>query len=253
MANHSGMQYQPYSDQVLPVRNLGKADRLLSLISGLALFVFGATRRTSLRPILMAAGSYLGYRAATGFCHISKMLGISTLDRIIPAHVSIPHDQGIRVDRCVTINRSASDLYSYWHNLENLPRVMRHLESVTMLEGNRSHWVAKAPVGQKVEWDAEIINDVPNQRLGWRSLAGALVPNAGSVVFKPTSPTTTEVTVSLKYNPPGGPVGHVVAKLFGEEPDLQLQEDLALFKKSIEAGQSVAFTSEPTLTDNGIG
>jgi len=252
MANHSGMQYQPYGDQLVPVQNLGKADRILSLISGLGLFVFGATRRTALRPILMAVGSYLGYRAATGFCHISKTLGINTLDRIMPAHVSIPHDQGIRVDRCVTINRSASDLYSYWRNLENLPRVMRHLEKVTVLEGNRSHWVAKAPAGMKVEWDAEIINDVPNQRIGWRSLDGASVPNAGSVVFKPTSPTTTEVTVSLKYNPPGGPIGHVVAKLFGEEPDLQLQDDLAAFRKSIEADHTMTMTPTTTFTDNGL-
>src|SRR5690349_3284419 len=112
MANQGGLQYQPYVIQATP-KNLGKLDRVVSMIAAIGLFVFGATKRSPLRPILMTVGGYLSYRAATGFCHISKVLGIRTLERIIPAHVSIPHDQGIRVDRCVAINRSVTDLYAY--------------------------------------------------------------------------------------------------------------------------------------------
>jgi uncharacterized membrane protein len=252
MADQSGMQYQPYSGQesfspatINRHKNLGAAERIVSMIGGISTFVFGVTRRRSpLRPVLLMLGSYLGYRGATGFCYISDKLGVSSIPRTTSPQVSVPHGKGIRVDKCVTINRSANDLYLYWRDLENLPRIMHHLESVTVLNGNRSHWVAKAPAGMKVEWDAEIINDVPNQRIGWRSLPGASVPNAGSVVFKPAPEgrTGTEVEVSLKYDPPGGVIGAAVAKLFGEEPGDQLQDDLDHFRQAMEMGEPIAST-----------
>lgn len=253
MADQVGLQYQPYADQApRPHRiNLSTPERVVSLIGGISTIVFGVTRRASLRPLLLAVGSYLSYRAVTGYCHITSRLGLSSLPRPKPEHVTIPHEKGIRVDKSIIVNRSANDLYLYWRNLENLPRIMHHLESVTVLNGNRSHWVAKALAGTKVEWDAEIINDVPNQRIGWRSLPGAPVPNAGTVMFKPTSLGSTEVQVSLKYDPPGGPLGAVIATLFGTEPGLQIQEDLDRFRKSMESGEITASTTLAFNRDNG--
>jgi uncharacterized membrane protein len=153
---------------------------------------------------------------------------------------SVPHERGIHVTKTITINRSAEELYDTWRDFTNLPRIMRHLESVTVSEGQQSHWRAKAPAGMKVEWDAEIIDDTPGERISWRSLAGSGVPNAGSVRFKPaTGGRGTVVTVELEYQPPGGALGAVIAKLFGEEPEQQVQEDLRRFKQVMETGEVV--------------
>src|SRR5260370_25086851 len=108
---------------------------------------------------------------------------------------------------------------------------MRHLESV-QVQGNRSHWVAKGPLGTCVEWDAEIYNENPNEMIAWRSLEGADVDSTGSVHFTPApGGRGTDVRVVLKYNPPAGKLGAAIAKLFGSEPDQQIRDDLRRFKQ----------------------
>lgn len=142
--------------------------------------------------------------------------------------------------QAVTINRSAAELYNYWHDFQNLPRFMNHLEEVQATGPGRSHWRAKAPAGKTVEWDAEIIEDHPGEYIAWRSLEGADVPNAGAVRFLPAATGRgTVVQVELRYDPPGGPVGSAVAKLFGEEPTRQVWEDLHRFKQVMETGEVV--------------
>ncbi|CAN5761939.1 hypothetical protein BH24DEI2_BH24DEI2_13830 [soil metagenome] len=142
---------------------------------------------------------------------------------------------GIDVTESVTINKPASELYDYWRDFENLPHVMSHLKSVENLEGDRSHWVAKGPVNTSIEWDAELTYDQKNERIAWRSLEGATVPNEGYVEFKDApGGRGTELKVSLTYHPPLGPVGAAVAKLFGEEPNQQVGEDLKKFKQRME-------------------
>src|SRR5439155_24873113 len=118
---------------------------------------------------------------------------------------SVPAGSGCKVEKLVTINRPADDLYLYWINFENLPNFMRHLESVKRLDGRRSHWVAKAPLGMSVEWDAEVHTARPNELISWRSLPGSEVDTAGSVHFVPRG-RATEVQVVLKYDPPAGKV-----------------------------------------------
>lgn len=145
------------------------------------------------------------------------------------------------VRHTVTIDRSPEELYRFWRDFENLPRFMDHLESVqTEVDGLRSHWRAKAPAGARVEWDAEVLEDVPNERIAWRSLPGAGIQNAGVVRFVPAAGGRgTEVHVELRYSPPGGALGAAVAKLFGEEPDVQVKEDLRRFKQVMETGEVV--------------
>ena len=117
---------------------------------------------------------------------------------------------------------------------------MAHLEAVQVLDERRSRWVAKAPAGSKAEWDAEIVEDVPNQRIVWRSLAGSEVPNQGSLRFVPApGGRGTEVHVELRYRPPGGRFAATVAKLFGEEPGQQVAGDLRRFKQVMELGEVV--------------
>ena len=91
--------------------------------------------------------------------------------------------RGIHVEESVTINRPLSGLYRFWRNFENLPQFMNHLESVSTREEGISHWVAKGPAGMPVEWDARIINEVPDKVIGWQSLEGSTISTAGSVNF----------------------------------------------------------------------
>ena len=152
----------------------------------------------------------------------------------------------IRVEKVVAIDRSPEELYRFWRQFENLPRFMRHLESVRAIGQIRSHWVAKGPGGTKVEWDAEVIDDRPNELIAWRSLPGADVDNSGTVRFERAPGNRgTFVRVRVEYNPPGGFFGASVAKLLGDDPETQVQRDLYRFKQVIETGQVTTTEGQP--------
>jgi uncharacterized membrane protein len=151
-----------------------------------------------------------------------------------------------RVSASVTINRSAEDAYRFWHDFENLPRFMSHLESVRILDHRRSRWTAAAPAGRRVEWDAEIVADRRNEMIMWRSVEGAAVPNSGSVRFVPAAGGRgTEVRVELEYQPPGRRLGAAIARLFGENPQQQVRDDLRRFKQIIETGEITRSDGSP--------
>jgi uncharacterized membrane protein len=97
----------------------------------------------------------------------------------------------------------------------------------------RSHWVVKGPAGTTLEWDAEVINDKPNELIAWRTVPGARVDHAGSVRFEPQAGGGTLVRVSLQYNPPGGELAHLVSALFGADPGERIQEDLERLKDAL--------------------
>ena len=145
---------------------------------------------------------------------------------------------GIHVEQAVTINRPVADVFRFWRNVENLPTFMKHLESVSEREGGITHWVAKGPAGTTVEWDARIINEIDNKLIGWQSLGVSMVSTAGSVNCRETD-GGTDVRVHLQYNPPAGRLGAAVAWLFGEEPNVQIREDLQRFKHLMETGKSL--------------
>jgi uncharacterized membrane protein len=150
-------------------------------------------------------------------------------------------DKGIiRTKRSITVRKPVEEVYAFWRNFENLPRFMRHLESVSVMDERRSHWVARAPAGKTVEWDAEIVDERENEMISWRSLPGAGVYNAGEVRFNPAPGNRgTEVRVTLEYDPPFGKLGSKVAMLFREEPGQQVQDDLRHFKQVMETGEIV--------------
>ena len=151
----------------------------------------------------------------------------------------------------VTIKRPVEEVYRFWRNLANLPTFMSHLASVEVTGDGRSHWTANAPAGRTVDWDAEIVEDKPNQRLAWRSLDGSQVSNSGWVSFTPAPGGGTEVRVELSYDPPGGALGKVVAKLFGEEPQQQITDDLRRLKQVLETGEVVLSEGSPEGTRTG--
>lgn len=219
--------------------NVAENERVISAIGGGALAVYGLTRGSLGGLVLGLVGGALVYRGVTGHCNTYSALGISTArEGAKGSQVSVPGNKGIKVEKNVIIDRPASELYSFWRNFENLPKFMDHLESVTVQDDKRSHWVAKAPAGTTVEWDAEIINEKENELIAWRSLEGADVDNAGSVRFEEaTGGRGTVVKVSIEYNPPAGIIGSLVAKLFGEEPNQQVADDLRRFKQVMETGE----------------
>jgi uncharacterized membrane protein len=146
-----------------------------------------------------------------------------------------PASGGIQLRAKVLIHRSPETSYQYWRNFENLPSTLRHLKTVEVIDDRRSHWVVNAPADTTLEWDAEIIEDIPHERISWRSLDNAQIDNAGSVHFVPRSNgQETEMKVTMTYNPPLGKIGAWFSKLFGEDPQDQLKEDLERFKTAME-------------------
>ena len=187
----------------------------------------------------------------------ANVLAVTALDVLCAQQLSSGEGESTGTKRGTTqvrnsliINRAPEELYQYWHDFENLPRIMHHLESVRTTGEGRSHWVAKAPAGTSVEWDAEVTEDRPNELIAWRSLEGSEVENSGSVRFE-TAPGNrgTIVKVEINYTPPGGALGSLVAKLFGEEPGQTAQESLRCFKQLMETGEVVV--SDGTFWENG--
>jgi uncharacterized membrane protein len=218
--------------------NVGKVDRAMSIMAGSLLAYYGAKKRNAVGAGLAIAGAGLLRRGLTGFCYTYEYLGLRTADAGQGANMSVPRELGVRVDRAITISKPRAEVFAFWRNLENLPRFMKHLKSVKVTGERTSHWVALAPRGRTVEWDAEIINEIPDELIGWRSLPGARVDNAGSVRFcDAAGGRGTEVRISLQYNPPGGAIGALLAKVLGEDPEHQIAEDLRRLKAMVESGQ----------------
>ena len=152
----------------------------------------------------------------------------------------------VQVKKSITINRSAEELYQFWHEFQNLPRFMNDLESVQITGEKRSHWVAKGPAGKRIEWDAEITEDRPNELIAWRSLEGSQVDNSGSVRFEPArGKPGTVVRVEIEYRPPAGLLGATVAKLLGAEPQQQVHENLHRFRQLMETGEIITTEGQP--------
>ncbi len=152
----------------------------------------------------------------------------------------------MRAKTAITVRRSRDAAYRFWRDFEALPRFMTHLASVQVRGEGRSHWVARAPLGKTVEWDAEIVRDTPNEVIAWRSVGGADVDNAGTVTFtEAPGDRGTEITVEMEYDMPGGHLGAVVAKVFGEEPIQQLHDDMRRCKQLIETGEIIRSDGSP--------
>lgn len=219
-------------------RNVGSLERWISLATGTLLGAAAVKRRGLLGVLAGALGAELVYRAATGFCPIYGALGIDTADGYGEhnPNASVPYGRGVRVEQTVTVAKPARELYAFWRRLETLPQFMRHVEEVTALTDIRSRWRVRAPIGSRATWEAEIINDIPGQLIGWRSLPGSAIHHAGSVHFD-SRDGLTEVRVVLEYAPPARYVGASIARILGEDPHRQIADDLQRFKAIVERGE----------------
>ena len=227
--------------------NISSAERWATAFGGGALATYGLIRRSPASLALAALGGYLVYRGANGYCPMYDAIGVNNAATDQDAIRHKLGAVGVKVAHSVSINKPPSELYAFWRNFENLPHFMDHLEAVTTTDTTHSHWVAKAPLGRTVAWDAEIVNERENELIAWRSLPGADVDSAGSVQFRPAAQGRgTEVRVELSYAPPAGKVGMAVAKLFGEEPEGQIDDDLRHFKQLMEAGERPTTEGQPS-------
>ena len=228
--------------------NVNEAERWASAVGGGALALYGLTRGTLGGVTLALVGGALLYRGVTGHCDLYEVIGFSTAEKESEnLNVSVRGGHGFKIEKSVTINRSPAELYRYWRNFENLPRIMSHLEEVRGNDPIYSHWMVRGPAGTSVEWDAMVYNDKENELIAWRSLEGADVDNAGSVHFVPAPDGRgTEVRVALIYDPPAGVVGATIAALFGENPEQQIEEDLRRFKQVMEAGEVPTTEGQPS-------
>jgi uncharacterized membrane protein len=188
---------------------------------------------------------------------IATVLGITAIDLVVAlrspgpgpeaereaeeAAAADPHARhGKTVRKAITVDRPREDVYAYWRDLQNLARFMANIEEVRQVDERRSHWKARAPLGGRVEWDAEIVEDRPYELLAWRSIEGADVDNSGKVWFRNApGDRGTEVQVEMHYVPPAGPIGVAVAKVLGMEPEQQTADDLRRFKQVLETGEVV--------------
>jgi uncharacterized membrane protein len=188
------------------------------LIAGSALAVFGISRRSNAGLALAAAGgaiAYFGTRAASSDATDESLARGSVL-----------------------VNCSAQDAYRRYRNLEDLPKFMHHLKSVTKIGEGQYRWVALGPLGTSIQWDSEIIEDREGEFISWRSLPGSELTAAGAVRFQ-TAPTGrgTTITATTHFDHPAGKLGAAVAKLFGKDPSFLMQQDLRRLKALIEAGE----------------
>ena len=233
-------------------QNVRMGERLVSLAGGTIITAIGLSRKGLPGLTIAGIGGALALRGITGRCPIYRTLGINTTRD----GETVRTDSYIRVCVSYLINKSPETLYEFWRNLENLPQFMTHLESVKKIDERRSHWKAKAPsiYGGTVEWDAEITDDEPNSRIRWKSAPGSDVQHQGSVKFvRALGDRGTNVRVELEFHPPAGTLGRWLAKLFGEEPEQQIRDDLRKFKRMMELGEIPTTVGQPQGTCRGSG
>jgi len=137
----------------------------------------------------------------------------------------------------VTINRPAKELYDYWRDTANLQTIMENILSIEALDADRSRWTVKGPGGKDVSWESIITKDVPGEEITWQSAPGADVANSGRIEFLDAGTRGTVVRATIAYDPPGGTVGQIIAKLFQREPRIQARRDLRRFKQFMETGE----------------
>jgi uncharacterized membrane protein len=212
---------------VLLRENWPPAARVLAGASGGALAICGAqqligTRKFSLLgACAMAAGGLLLARSATNVP--LRRLGGRTGRRAID------------VRKTIQVHAPVEQVFDTLAHFENFPSFMRNVRSVRIHPDGRSHWSVAGPAGASVEWDSETTEFKPNELLAWRTLANAPVAHAGIIRFERVG-SGTRLDVQMTYNPPGGALGHGIAKLFGADPKRELDEDLMRLKTFVETG-----------------
>jgi uncharacterized membrane protein len=221
------------------VKNVGDPERVLSVLSGSALAIYGLQRRDLRGLALVGLAAALVRRGASGHCDVYGALGVSTANDVTSNAATVNARRAIKIERSITIERPRESLYAIWRDFEHLPEYVPEIESVRVLGNGRSHWTACLPGGKRVEWNSEIVNDIPNGLIAWKTVGHPDIAHAGSVHFtEAPGGRRTKMRVVIDYEPPGGRLGMLVAaftRLFGQSPDSKLGEGLSRFRTQVEA------------------
>jgi uncharacterized membrane protein len=208
--------------------NIDQGERVVSLLAG-SWLLYKSLKNITSHPLIglqgAAAAGLLVYRGATGICPIYKKLDKDTTD-----------PEAINITENITVNVSKDTAYAFWRNLSNLPKFMSHLSSVEETSATESLWKAKTPGGLiDLKWNAEITREDENTYIGWQSIEGSMIDNAGKVEFRDTlNGTGTEIHVEIDYFPPAGSVGRGVTSLFNNVFERMIREDIQNFKNHVE-------------------
>ena len=217
-----------------PEQNVGIEERWLSAALG-ALVSLAGLRRGGLGGALLGGlGGMLLYRGASGHCALYERAGYNTAVADDGQPLSAP---ALHLGTSILIDRPAEDLYEAWRDFESLPRFMRHIVEVKTHDARRSHWIARTPLGQYVEWDAELIEDIPNEYLEWQSTGDSEVQQRGVIRFRRMGDLTTELRVDIDYLPRGGAVGALFARFINGLTRQELKSDVRRFKQLMETGE----------------
>ncbi len=155
--------------------------------------------------------------------------------------------KGIEVRQSFTLNVPADVAFAFWRRFSEFPRFMKHVESVTELDDKRSHWVVRGPGDRTMEWDAEIVEEIPGKSIHWRTIGEPDVRHGGQVEFHPaTGDRGTVAVIHLAYEAPAGKAGAALARVFGEDPETEVREDLRRFKRLLETGEIPATEGQPS-------
>ena len=219
--------------------NVGKGERIASAIGGAALSIYGITKGSPLGFGLAVAGSFLIYRGASGNCPVNSIVGRNTAGTSTHA---------LEIVENITVNKSRSEVYSFWRRLSNLPLFMKHIEEVVENDELHSSWKAQIPGNLgSISWQAEITEQEQDRVIAWRSLPGATIDNAGRVEFKDApGDQGTEVKAVISYNVPAGSIGSNIAKLFNPLFSKIIKEDIRGFKQYLETGELPTNQGQPT-------
>lgn len=266
---------QPYWGQDGQNTNVGQTERQLSVVAGAGLLFYALLNRSRSSFLTAPLGAYLVWRGQTGHCPVYEAMSINTAQQqggwqgngygqqqrdgrgngvqqipiqqqgTVQPNKQQPSNR-IEIRRAITINKSADELYNFWRKFENLPRFMHHLDRVEQTGGKSSHWQAKVIGGIPVEWDAEITEDRPGQRIAWRTKPDAQVQQSGVVEFKQaTGGRGTVVNVDMQYTPPGGIIGETFGRLLNGVTAQQVKDDIGRFKSLMEAGEIATIAGQP--------
>jgi uncharacterized membrane protein len=208
-------------------RNVGTRERVISSVAGLLIGINALRNfRRGGFSLLLPAG-FLLWRGATGYCPVNNWIGRNTAES----------PKSFELTKSVRISRDRSEVYNYWRGLENLPMIMKHINRVEKISDNQYHWEATFN-NQKFNWNAEILEDLPNQRISWRSLQPSDVDNSGSVEFNEV-PEGTEVKVTMIYRPAESEGGYLIASVLNPLFKQIVKQDLNDFKRNVESGDII--------------
>lgn len=214
-----------------PRTNLGKNERIASVLAGGALALLGLRRRGAAGSALGLAGAALVHRGATGHCHLYDALGIDHSRE--KARGEMPSEGGFSGTARTAIRRPARELYDFWRDFTTAPRFRDSITAVEILDESTSRWSAAGPMGRSFQWTSRLVEDRPGELIAWESVAPSDLPNRGSVRFTPFE-GGTEVQYTVELDPPGGVVGEAILGLFHHAPRQMLEDDLRHFRELME-------------------